>query len=66
MNMTRQNIQHKQAYICPAMEVVNIDMQQAILTGSPGTSQIENIGERKEDIEWSNARRGEGWGNLWE
>ncbi len=66
MNMTRQNIQHKQAYICPAIEVVNIDMQQAILAGSPGTSQIETLGERKEDIEWSNARRGGDWGNLWE
>ena len=66
MNMTRQNIQHKQAYICPAIEVVNIDMQQAILAGSPGTSQIENIDKIKEEMEWSNSRRGEGWGNLWE
>ena len=62
--MTKVNIQHKQAYICPAIEVVNIDMQQAILAGSPG--QIETIGERKEDIEWSNSRRGGDWGNLWE
>lgn len=61
--MTRQNIQHKQAYICPAIEVVNIEMQQAILAGS---GQIETIGETKEEMEWSNDRRGEGWGNLWE
>ena len=64
--MTRQNIQHKQVYICPAIEVVNIDMQQAILAGSPGTSQIEDIGDIKKEMDWSNARRGEGWGNLWE
>ncbi|MBR6600705.1 MAG: hypothetical protein IKK87_02480 [Bacteroidaceae bacterium] len=61
--MTKVNIQHKQAYICPAIEVVNIDMQQAILAGS---GQIETIGDTKEEMEWSNARRGEGWGNLWE
>ena len=61
--MTKVNIQHKQAYICPAIEVVNIDMQQAILAGS---GQIETIGDTKEEMEWSNARRGEGWGNLWD
>ena len=61
--MTKVNIQHKQAYICPAIEVVNIEMQQAILAGS---GQIETIGETKEEMEWSNSRRGEGWGNLWE
>ena len=64
--MTKVIRQHKQAYICPAIEVVNIEMQQAILAGSPGTSQIETIGDTKEEMEWSNARRGEGWGNLWE
>ena len=62
--MTKVITWHKQAYICPAIEVVNIDMQQAILAGSPG--QIETLGERKEDIEWSNSRRGGDWGNLWE
>ena len=61
--MTKVNIQHKQAYICPAIEVVNIEMQQAILAGS---GQIETIGETKEEMEWSNSRRGEGWGNLWD
>lgn len=61
--MTRQNIQHKQAYICPAIEVVNIEMQQTILAGS---GQIETIGDTKEEMEWSNDRRGEGWGNLWD
>ena len=64
--MTRQNIQHKQAYICPAIEVVNIDMQQAILAGSQATSQIETLGEIKEEMGWSNSRRGGDWGNLWE
>ena len=61
--MTKVNIQHKQAYICPAIEVVNIEMQQAILAGS---GQIETIGDTKEEMEWSNSRRGEGWGNLWD
>ena len=61
--MTKVNIQHKQAYICPAIEVVNIEMQQAILAGS---GQIETIGDTKEEMVWSNSRRGEGWGNLWE
>ena len=56
----------KKHYITPAMEVVNIEMQQAILAGSPATSQIETLGERKEDKEWSNSRRGGDWGNLWE
>lgn len=61
--MTKVITWHKQAYMCPAIEVVNIDMQQAILAGS---GQIETIGDTKEEMEWSNARRGEGWGNLWE
>ena len=61
--MTKVITWHKQPYICPAIEVVNIDMQQAILAGS---GQIETIGETKEEMEWSNSRRGEGWGNLWE
>ena len=61
--MTKVNIQHKQAYICPAIEGVNIEMQQAILAGS---GQIETIGDTKEEMEWSNSRRGEGWGNLWD
>ena len=62
--MTKEIGQHKQTYICPAMEVVNIEMQQAILAGSPG--QIETIGETKKEMEWSNSRRGGDWGNLWE
>ena len=64
--MTKVITWHKQAYICPAIEVVNIDMQQAILAGSPGTSQIENLGDTKKEMEWSNSRRGGDWGNLWE
>ena len=27
---------------------------------------LNYIGETKEEMEWSNSRRGEGWGNLWE
>ena len=60
--MTKVITWHKQAYSCPAMEVVNIEVQQAVLAGS----QIEPLGEIKEEMDWSNARRGEGWGNLWE
>ena len=56
----------KQNYISPAMEVVNIEMQQAILAGSMDANQIETLGETKEEMEWSNSRRGEGWGNFWE
>lgn len=56
----------KKHYITPAIEVVNIEMQQAILAGSPGTSQIEDIGNTKEEMTWSNSRRGEEWGNLWD
>ena len=64
--MTKVITLHKQTYIYPAMEVVNIEMQQAILAGSTGTSQIETLGETKEEMEWSNGRLGERWGNLWE
>ena len=56
--MTKVIRQHKQAYICPAIEVVNIEMQQAILAGS---GQIETIGETKEDgVEQRSPRRGMG------
>ena len=60
--MTRKNGVNKQAYISPAMEVVSIEMEQSILAGS---NQIETIGETKEEIEWGNSRRDDGWGNLW-
>ena len=57
-------ITNKQVYITPAMEVVNI-VTQSMLAGS-NQGQVETIGERKEEIEWSNSRRGDGWGNLWD
>ena len=53
----------KKNYITPAMEAVNIEMEQAILTGSD-YGQNEDLGEEKEEIGWSNERRGT-WGNLW-
>ena len=52
----------KKHYITPAMEVVNI-LPQTMLAGS---NQIETIGETKKEIEWSNERRGNSWGNLWD
>ena len=58
--MTNQEKKNNQAYIRPAMEVVDIEMQQAILNAS----QTEDLGDKKEEIEWTNRRRGT-WGNLW-
>ena len=62
-NMISKNEQTKQAYIRPAMKVANLEMEQSILAGS---NQIESIGDTKEEIEWGNSRRGDGWGNLWD
>ena len=39
----------EQNYISPSVEVVNIETEQCILNGS---NTIENIGNRKEDIDW--------------
>ena len=60
--MTREN---KQVYLTPAMEVVRIEMQQAMLAGS-NQGQVEELGNIKEEIGWSNSRRGDDWGNLWD
>ena len=64
--MTSKDNQKKQAYISPAMEVVNIETQ-SILAGS-----CERLGERKADLGWddepstsANSSRGN-WGNLWD
>ena len=57
--MTKVIRQHKQAYITPAMEVVNIETQ-AMLAGSSDEleeTQIEKIGTTKSEM---------GWGNLWD
>lgn len=56
--MTRQNEVNKQAYISPAMEVVSIEMQQSILSGS-NQGQVETIGVTKDEMEWGNSRRGD-------
>ena len=52
--MTSKDNQKKQAYISPAMEVVDIEMQQSILAGSyePEETQVEKIGKRNEDMDW--------------
>ena len=47
------------------MEVVSIEMQQAMLAGS-NQGQVEELGKIKEEIGWSNSRRGDDWGNLWD
>lgn len=63
--MTKEIGQHKQTYICPAMEVVDIEMEQALLSASNG-GQTEDLGNVKEEIGWgATSRRGD-WGNLWE
>lgn len=62
--MTKEIGQHKQAYICPAMEVVEIEMEQAILSASNG-GQTEDLGDVKDEIEWSNKHRRGTWGDLW-
>ena len=65
--MTSKDNQKKQAYISPAMEVANIEMQQSILAGS-----CETLGTRHADLGWddepstsANSSRGN-WGNLWD
>lgn len=62
--MTKEIGQHKQAYICPAMEVVEIEMEQAILSASNG-GQTEDLGDVKDEIGWSNKHRRGTWGDLW-
>lgn len=34
-------------YIAPIVEVVNIETEQCVLSGS-----VENVGKRKEEIDW--------------
>lgn len=38
-------------YFAPEMEIVDIELEQAILSDSFGSS-IENIGGRGDDLEW--------------
>lgn len=44
MNKITENI-----YIAPEMEILNIEIEQSILLQG---SQIEQLGDRLEDIEW--------------
>ena len=62
--MTRPNNQDKQTYICPSMEVVNIETQ-TMIASSVSSRQMEELGSRKDDKEWTNESRGS-WGNLWD
>lgn len=62
--MTRPNNQDKQTYICPSTEVVNIETQ-TMIASSVSSRQMEDLGNRKEDMEWTNESRGS-WGNLWD
>lgn len=43
------NTRTVEKYISPAMEVMTIEVEQAILNGS---YDIEKLGERYEDLEW--------------
>jgi hypothetical protein len=38
-------------YFAPEMEIVDIELEQAILSDSFGSS-IENLGGRGDDLEW--------------
>lgn len=62
--MTKEIGQHKQTYICPAMEVVDIEMEQALLSASNG-GQTEDLGDVKEEIGWGATSRRGSWGDLW-
>lgn len=44
MNKITENI-----YIAPEMEILNIEIEQSILLEA---SQIEQLGDRLEDLEW--------------
>ena len=44
MNKITENI-----YIAPEMEILNIEIEQSILLQA---SQIEQLGDRSEDLEW--------------
>ena len=64
-NMTKvknEMNQTKRVYTCPALEVVDIEMEQALLSAS----QTEDLGVVKEEIGWSSNRRRGSWGDLWE
>jgi hypothetical protein len=45
------NERKEMTYVAPEMELVNIEVEQTILSDSFGSS-IENIGDRYDDQEW--------------
>ena len=53
--------QTKQVYTCPALEVVDIETKQALLSAS----QTEDLGKVKEEIGWGATSRRGSWGDLW-
>lgn len=56
--------QTPQAYIAPTMEVVDIEIEQALLSASNG-GQTEDLGDVKDEIGWDATRRRGTWGDLW-
>ena len=56
-------ITNKQVYITPAVKEVSILPQSMLAT----SSQVETLGERKDDMEWANSlRNGTDWSDPWE
>ena len=45
------NERKETTYVAPEMEIVDIELEQAILSDSFGSS-IENLGGRGDDLEW--------------
>ena len=45
------NMKQLPTYIAPEMEIVSIEVEQAILQASPGS--IEELGEWLQDMEWN-------------
>lgn len=56
--------QTKRVYTRPTMEVMDIEIEQALLSASNG-GQTEDLGDVKDEIEWSNKHRRGTWGDLW-
>jgi hypothetical protein len=56
--------QTKRVYIRPAMEIMDIEMEQVMLSTSNG-GQTEDLGDVKEEIGWGATSRRGSWGDLW-
>jgi hypothetical protein len=53
----------KKAYMPPAIKEVGVLTQTMVAT----SSQVETLGVRKDDMEWTNSRRnGANWSDPWE